>query len=154
MSEKEKVEGKEQQVKEEQGKHEEKKKDIKALVAVIPPATQLLRRKEKKLAEKRIRVRRNPSVKPEHAYINPQLAKELGIKDYLEIVIARRHRYAFKAILDEKVPVNEVWCNEDLLREDGVADNSIATVRRIEKPPKLGRLEEKRRVEEEEEELG
>ena len=138
---------------EDQSKQKEKKKDIKALVAVIPPATQLLGRKEKKLAEKRIRVRRKPNIKPEYAYINPQLAKELGVKEYLEIVIARRHRYAFKAILDENVPVNEVWCNEDLLREDGVADNSIATARRIEKPPKLGRLEEKKRVEEEEEEL-
>lgn len=118
-------------------KQEEKKKDIKALVAIIPPASQVLGRKEKKLAEKRIRVRRKPNIKPEHAYINPQLAKELGITEYLEIVVARRHHLAFKAIQDENVPPNEVWCNEDLLREEGIADNSIATIRRTEKPAKL-----------------
>jgi len=112
---------------------QEKKKDIRALVAVVPPASEVIGRKEKKLSERRIRVRRKPHIKPEYAYINPQLAKELDIKDYLEIVIARRHRLAFKAILDETVPINEVWCNEDLLRDKGIADNSIATVRKTEK---------------------
>ncbi len=132
----------EQAEKQQEQSKQEKKRDIRALVAIIPPASEVIGRKEKKLAEKRIRVRRKSHIKPEYAYINPQLAKELGVKDYLEIVIARRHRLAFKAVLDETVPINEVWCNEDLLRDEGIADNSIATVRRTEKPVKLGRQEE------------
>lgn len=132
----------EQVEKQQEQAKQEKKRDIRALVAIIPPASEVIGRREKKLAEKRIRVRRKSHIKPEHSYINPQLAKELDIKDYLEIVIARRHRLVFKAILDEAVPINEVWCNEDLLRDEGIADNSIATVRRTEKPAKLGRREE------------
>lgn len=132
----------EQAEKQEQVQKQEGKKDIKALVAIIPPASQVLGREGKKLTEKRIRVRRKPNIKPEYAYINPQLAKELGITEYLEIVVARRHRLAFKAVQHESVPLNEVWCNEELLRDEGIADNSIATVRRTEKPVKLGRQEE------------
>ena len=107
---------------------QEKKLDIKALVAIIPPAS--VRKKEKQIREKRIRLRYNESVKPGHAIICEALAKLLNIKDYIEITVAGRKRFKLKVTIDQKVPENEVWCNPEELREKGIADNSIATVRR------------------------
>ncbi len=124
-----------EEAKQEPVKEEKKKPDIKSLVAIIPPAHEVLGKKGPRLVEKRIRVRRKPDIKPQYAKINPKLAEELGIKEYLEIVVARRHKLVFKAILDDQVPELEVWCNEELLRDKGIADNSIATVRKSEKPP-------------------
>lgn len=123
------------EVKQEPGKEEKKKSDIKSLVAIIPPAHEVLGKKGPRLAEKRIRVRQKPDIKPQYAKINPKLAEDLGIKDYLEVVVARRHKLIFKALFDEKVPESEVWCNEELLKDRGIADNSIATVRKSKKPP-------------------
>jgi len=107
----------------------EEKKDIKALVAVIPPAD-ALRKKEVKIQERRIRLRYRENLPPEKAMINPGTARQLGISDKLEIVVARRHRFIFEAELSEDVPPNEVWCSSELLQEEGIADNSIATVRK------------------------
>jgi len=108
-------------------KQEEKKLDIKALVAVIPPASSL--GKEKVKRERRIRVRALPDVKEGFAKINPTLAKELGVTAVLEVVVARKRKLKLTAIIDENVPVNEVWCNLEQLKEEGIANNSIATVR-------------------------
>ena len=124
-----------EEVKQESGKEEKKKPDIKSLVAIIPPAHEILGKKGSRLAEKRVRIRHKPDVKPQYAKINPKLAEDLGIKEYLEIVVARRHKLVFKALLDEQVPELEVWCNDELLRDKGIADNSIATIRKSEKPP-------------------
>jgi anaerobic selenocysteine-containing dehydrogenase len=108
---------------------EEGKKDIKALVAVIPPAD-VLKRREAKAREKRIRLRYREGMPPDKAAVNPTTAQQLGIEDKLEIVVAGRHKFTFTAVLDEEVPPNEIWCNPELLRDEGIADNSIATVRR------------------------
>jgi len=88
-------------------------------------------RKERK--ERRIRVRRRKDVDEGKAKINPELAKELDIKDKVEVVVvgggSRERRYVFTVVLDENVPKNEIWCNEDELKRLGVADNTMATVR-------------------------
>jgi hypothetical protein len=111
---------------------------ISELVArIVPPASQL-RERARRLTEKRIRIRYDPSLKPEEAKIHPDLAKELGIEDKLEIVVAGRHRFAFKAIIDENVENNRVYVNPDLMEEHGVADNSIATVRAYRGHERLG----------------
>ena len=107
---------------------QERKIAIKALVAIIPPAS--VRKTEKKLREKRVRLRYIDSVKPGHAIINDDLAKPLNITEYIEVTVAGRKRFKLKASLSPDVPVNEVWCNPEELREKGIADNSIATVRR------------------------
>jgi len=107
---------------------EKKKLDVKSLVAVIPPADALLR-KEKKLQEKRVRVRYG-NVKEDQIRISKKLAEELGIKEKAYLVVAGRKRFLLNVIIDENLPENTVFANEELLRENGVADNSIATVRR------------------------
>ncbi|HDD25990.1 MAG TPA: hypothetical protein ENF75_02750 [Acidilobales archaeon] len=113
-------------------KREERKIDIKALVAVIPPASQVLGRHQKKtIPERRIRIRLSEDVERDKAKINPSLAKELGIKDKLVIVVAGRKRFVFNSVLDDSVKVNEAYVNAELMRDNGIADNSIATIRRV-----------------------
>jgi len=108
---------------------EPKKIDIKALVAIIPPAT-ARREAKRRSRERRVRVRYDESVKRGTARISPSLAKELGITDCLEVVVAGRRRLRLKTIIDEGLTGSDVWCNPEELRERGIADNSIATVRR------------------------
>ena len=105
-----------------------KKRDIRAILQMIPPASQLFG-EEKKVRERRVRMKFHDELKEGIAKMNPQLAKELGIQDKVEVVVAHRHRYVFNVSLDEEVPVNEIWVNGEKLREDGVADNSIVTIR-------------------------
>lgn len=109
------------------GEEGEKKIDIKALVAVIPPASSLSKERSRK--EKRIRVRALSEIKSGFAKIHPNLANELEIKGSLEIVVARKKKIRLTVILDDSVPITEVWCNFEQLREEGIADNSIATIR-------------------------
>ncbi len=80
--------------------------------------------------EKRLRIRRRDDVDPGLAKINPETAKMLQITNSLEVVIAGKKRFTFKAIGVGDVPANEVWCNTEELRAKGIADNTIATVRR------------------------
>ncbi len=111
-----------------QGKAGKKKRDIRAILQMIPPASQLFG-EEKRVKERRIRMRFHDELKEGIAKLNPQLAKELDIKDKVEVVVAHRHRFVFNVMLDDQVPVNEIWVNGEKLREEGVADNSIVTVR-------------------------
>ena len=105
-----------------------KKRDIRSILQMIPPASQLFG-EEKKVRERRVRMKFHDELKEGIAKMNPQLARELGIQDKVEVVVAHRPRYVFSVALDEEVPVNEIWVNGEKLREDGVADNSIVTVR-------------------------
>ncbi len=126
---------------EEVGEELPDKADVKAALSLIPPAS-ALKAQEKRITEKRIRLRYDPTLKPEEARVNPKLAKELGITEKLEIVVAGRHRFAFRAIIDEEAEYNKVYVNPDLMEEHGIADNSIATVRSYRGTEKLGvRLE-------------
>ncbi|RLG78287.1 MAG: hypothetical protein DRO14_01130 [Thermoprotei archaeon] len=113
----------------EKAAEEGKKRDIKALVAVIPPATQLRKREGPKVKERRIRVRLKPDIKEGELHISPSLAQELSIKEVAELSVPGKKKMRFKAVLDDKVPVNEVWVSEEVMKERGVADNTLATVR-------------------------
>lgn len=113
----------------EKATEEGKKRDIKALVAVIPPATQLRKREGPKVKERRIRVRLKPDIKEGELHISPSLAQELSIKEVAELSVPGKKKMRFKAVLDDKVPVNEVWVSEEVMKERGVADNTLATVR-------------------------
>ncbi len=108
---------------------EKEKRDIKALVAVIPPATQIMRRKEVRVLEKRIRVRLKDFIKEGEIHISESLASELQIKDRAALSVPGKKRLVFKAVINESVPSNEVWVNEEVMKERGVADNTLATVR-------------------------
>ncbi len=82
-----------------------------------------------KRVERRLRLRRRNDVGRGLAKMNPKMMQELGITDTLEVVIAGKKRYRFRVLSDENVPEREVWCNDEELREYGIADNTIATCR-------------------------
>ncbi len=105
-----------------------RKIDIRAALSMIPPATQYFG-EERRIRERRIRLRFHNELKEGIAKINPGLARELGISEYVEVVVAHRRRFKYKVELDEQVPVNEIWVNGEKLPEYGVADNTIVTVR-------------------------
>jgi len=105
-----------------------KKIDVRTALSLIPPATQLFGQ-QKKPRERRIRLRFHDELKEGVAKVNPELLKEIGEGEYIEIVVAGRHRFRYRVELDENVSVNEVWVNGANLPEYGIADNSIATVR-------------------------
>ncbi|MCD6324415.1 MAG: hypothetical protein J7L55_04840 [Desulfurococcales archaeon] len=106
-----------------------RKRDIKQLVAVIPPASQLMMREGGKVREKRIRLRLKKEVPESEIHVNPEVKKSLGIGEEAEISVSGKKRFKFKAVENESVPQNEVWCNEDFMKEVGIADNSLVTLR-------------------------
>ena len=115
----------------------DKPADIRKALSIIPTAA-ALRGGEKRVRERRIRIRYDESLKPEEARIHPDLARELGITDKLEIVVAGRHRFIFRAIIDEEAPRDRVLVPGDLMMEHGVANESIATVRSYTGTERLG----------------
>ena len=116
---------------EEAGREEEvprRKIDVRAALSMIPPATQYFG-EAKRVRERRIRLRFHNELKEGIAKINPSLARELDVKEYVEVVVAHRRRFRYRVELDDQVPVNEIWVNGEKLPEYGVADNTIVTVR-------------------------
>lgn len=109
----------------------EKKVDIEKLVSIIPPASELFK-KEKKLSEKRVRIRYDNSLPGELVKVPSALAKLLDIRenDSVEIVVAGKKKFRYKAILYESQEDNVVYANPSELEKHGVADNSIATIRK------------------------
>ncbi|NPA96858.1 MAG: hypothetical protein GXO32_04595 [Crenarchaeota archaeon] len=109
---------------------EQRKLDVKKLVAVIPPPSALMGRRQGQAREKRIRLRYCPDVSPEQAKISSRLAKELGITEFVEMTVAGRKRFRFKVVIDDTVPYDYIFVNPDLMRQYGIADNSMCTIRR------------------------
>ncbi len=108
-----------------------KKIDIKKLLSIIPPASEL-RKKEKKLREKRIRIKFDDTLGEGLAKVPKDLASMLNINedDKIEIVIAGRKKFVFTAKIIDETGTNIVYVYPEELREKGVADNSIATLRK------------------------
>jgi len=82
-----------------------------------------------KTLERRLRVRRKDIVKTGKAHINPVTMRDLKITSRVEIVLVGKRRFTFDSVEDAAVPPNEVWINSDDAKANGIADNSIATVR-------------------------
>lgn len=108
-----------------------KKTDVSKLASIIPPASELFK-KEKILSEKRIRVKYDTSLSEDRIKIHKDLASMLGLKqdDNVELVIAGKKRFVYKAMLVDNIDQEVVFCNPNILVKNGVADNSIATVRK------------------------
>ncbi len=114
---------------------EEKESDLKISVIdtlkVIPPPSMLKEGRRRAAIEKRIRIRRSSGVEENKAKISPSLARELGLAgDMVEIVVAGKKSLELAPVVDDSIPGNEVWVNESLLKLYGIADNTIATIRR------------------------
>jgi len=79
--------------------------------------------------EKRLRIRRTSIVPPGQVRLNPKTIKYLKLDDKVEIVIAGKKRLILKVLSMDDIPENEVWGNEEEMREYGIADYTIATCR-------------------------
>lgn len=110
---------------------QQQKPDISKLVSIVPPASEL-KRKEKILSEKRLRVKYDESLKEPIAKIPKPIAGMLGIKDgdSVEVVVAGRKKFMFKAVIIESQEENTIYVYPEELKINGVADNSIATLRK------------------------
>lgn len=90
-------------------------------------------REARERRERRLRVRRVPHVEKGVAVINEKLADELKLGDRVELVVAggssRERRHVFSLVKSGDVPQGEVWCNEEELKEYGIADRTVVTVR-------------------------
>lgn len=80
--------------------------------------------------EKRLRLRARNDVDEGLAKMNPQAMKYLEITDKVEIVVAGKKRFIFRVLAWDKIPLNEVWLNAQEMRRYGLADRTIATVRK------------------------
>jgi len=110
---------------------QQQKPDISKLVSIVPPASEL-KKKEKILSEKRLRVKYDESLKEPIAKIPKPIAGMLGIKDgdSVEVVVAGRKKFMFKAVVIESQEENTIYVYPEELKINGVADNSIATLRK------------------------
>lgn len=106
------------------------KRDIKQLVAVIPPASETLGKRVKRVSEKRVRVRLKDSVPEEVIYISSKLASELGVKEVVQLSVSGK-RLTLKVFVSDDIPESEVWANDEFMRRNGISDNSMATVRSV-----------------------
>lgn len=123
---------KEKETSESESKPESPRKiDVSKLVSIIPSPSELWR-EEKKLTEKRIRVKYEESLPENTAKISSELAKALDISkdDYVEIVVSGKKKFIYKIIIEDGLDPNIVYCNPSELSVKGVADNSIATIRK------------------------
>ncbi|MGC8953569.1 hypothetical protein [Desulfurococcus amylolyticus] len=110
----------------------QQKIDVSKLVSIIPPASEL-KKKEKKLTEKRVRIRFDRTLNEPIAKIPSALASMLDIKndERVEVVVAGRKRFEFKALVFESTDENVVYVYPGEIEKNGVADNSIATIRKV-----------------------
>lgn len=104
------------------------KRDIKQLVAVVPPASEVLGKGVKKILEKRVRVRLRDGVPDDVIYVSGKLASELGVKEKIQLSVSGR-KIVLRVLVSDDIPENEVWANEEFMRRNGISDNSMATVR-------------------------
>jgi hypothetical protein len=83
--------------------------------------------------EKRLRLRRIDSMDKGTSRMNPATYKFLQMSGRLEIVVAGKKKLELKTAAFPEVPENEVWANTDEMKIQGLSDNSIATIRKIQK---------------------
>ncbi len=114
-------------------------KRISRLIDIIPPAS-ALKETRKVLKEKRIRIKYDPSVKPDSAKLNSSLAKVLNVTDKIELVVAGRAKFVLNAVVDDGIEADRVHVNPDVMRREGVSDNSIATIRAYSGTLKVGTI--------------
>jgi antitoxin component of MazEF toxin-antitoxin module len=126
-----------EEAKREEGVAKESKVDISKLVAIIPPASEVLgKKKEAVLPEKRVRIRFERGLDKPIARIPSSIAQLLGVKsgDLVEVVVAGKKKAVFTAEVVESKPGEEaIYVYPAELEKQGVADNSIATIRKIKK---------------------
>ncbi len=83
--------------------------------------------------EKRLRLKRIDSIDKGTSRMNSATYKFLQMSGRLEIVVAGKKKLELKTAAFPEVPENEVWANTDEMKLRGLSDNSIATIRKVQK---------------------
>jgi|ECHhosMinimDraft_1075155.scaffolds.fasta_scaffold00001_55 predicted molibdopterin-dependent oxidoreductase YjgC len=109
----------------------EEKVDVKKLVSVLPAAGSLTREKQKKIKEKRVKMKKKEAIEKGTLMLSSQLAHELEIKNLAEISVKGK-RIRLKALISDNVPQGEVWGNANDMKELGIEDNSTVSLRAYE----------------------
>ncbi len=109
----------------------EKKLDIAKLLTIVPPASELKQAKAK-VVERRVRIVYDDQLPKDVAKISQELANEIRVSegDFVEVVVGGRKKFTYKALIASGIQYNTVFCNSEELKLNGVANNSIATIRR------------------------
>ena len=107
----------------------EEKVDIKKLVSIVPPPSSLFSKQRSGVKERRLRLRYDLDAKEGEARISQILARELGIKDYIEVTIAGKKRFKLKAVIIDSIDASYIGVNPEQMKHLGVSDNSICTIR-------------------------
>lgn len=85
---------------------------------------------EKIRKEKRLRLVLSDEVKEGKMKINDKIASELGISDKAEIVVGGKKRLVYDVLTSSDIPPEQVFINSSEAKVYGIANNTIATVRR------------------------
>jgi hypothetical protein len=85
---------------------------------------------QKPRKEKRLRIKLKDDVKEGKLLINEKIAKELEITDKVEIVVGGKKKLILDALLSSEIPEENVFINTLLAKANGIADNTIATIRK------------------------
>lgn len=113
----------------------EVKIDVSKLVAIIPPASEIIEKKKGfSVSEKRVRIRFERGLNKPVARIPSLVAQLIGVKngDTVEVVVSGRKKALFTAeVFDAKPGEEVVYVYPAELEKQGVADNSIATIRKV-----------------------
>jgi len=81
--------------------------------------------------EKRLRLRRKDDLDKGNSRLNATTAKFLQVSGRIEVIVAGKKKLELNAVPLPDVPENEVWINTDEMKQLGLSDNSIATIRRV-----------------------
>ncbi len=82
------------------------------------------------LPEKRMRIRSREDVIAGNSKMNSKMGEQLGVSDEVEAIVSRKWKGKWKVALTESVAANEIWMNGEELKAKGIADNTIATIRK------------------------
>jgi len=83
-----------------------------------------------KRKEKRLRLKLQDNIKEDRIIINEKIAKDLEITDKVEIVVGGKKRLVLNAILSSDISPDQAIINSTQAKINGIADNTIATIRR------------------------
>lgn len=108
----------------------EKKVNIKNLVNIIPPATELKNKEKNPPKEKRVKVKKKPEVDEGTIIVSNKLKNSMKIGDEVEISVKGK-KLRLKVISQDGLDEIETWVNPADMLKLGLADNSTVTLRAL-----------------------
>ena len=110
---------------------EERKLDLQKLLAVVPDAKEYLgaREKKKEVHELRVRIRKKEGL-GSNIVVPRKIAQLLGIEDGCKVIISVKgdKLEGIAKVVDENI--DGIIGDADRMREYGIEDNSIVTIRK------------------------